>query len=164
MYCSTCGVESIPGLSYCNRCGASLNPSALTTQVIHTGSLTKPLVALGLTTLGLTLGGFAMIFIAAGDLALRHAETATVNLLLSLGLVTILITDFLLMRQLSRVISATLQPKPAAPAYPQPLPAQFAKGERGPRQINTAPPDYISPSVTEHTTRTLEPSFKEPGS
>ena len=160
MYCSSCGVECAAGLSYCNRCGASLNPAALTTQVIHTGSVTKPIIALGLTMLGLTLGGFSMIFITAAQLSRSITNGDAVSLTIIFGMVTILVTDILLVRLLSRIITPMLEPKPVAASQPQP--AQFAPAERTARQIATAPPDYIVPSVTEHTTRTLAPSYKEP--
>jgi hypothetical protein len=73
---------------------------------------------------------------------------------------TILVTDIMLVRLLSRIITPMLHPKPASASHPQP--AQFAPAERTARQIATAPPDYIVPSVTENTTRTLAPSYKEP--
>jgi hypothetical protein len=66
----------------------------------------------------------------------------------------------MLVRLLSRIISPMLEPKPVSTSQPQP--AQFAPAERTARQIANAPPDYLVPSVTEHTTRTLEPSYKEP--
>jgi hypothetical protein len=159
MYCSSCGVECAAGLSYCNRCGANLNPSVLTTQVVQNVSLTKPIVALSVTTLGITLGGLTLVFLAASEMA-SHSDREPVMAILVLGILTIFVTSVLLIRQLSRVINATLQPKVVAPVQPQP--AQFAPAERTARQIASAPQDYIVPSVTEHTTRTLAPSYKEP--
>jgi hypothetical protein len=160
MYCSSCGVECAAGLSYCNRCGASLNPAAPMTQVIHTGGVTKPVVALGLTMLALTLGGFAMIFVAAGQLARNITNGDAVNLTIIFGMATILVVDIMLARLLSRIISPRLERKHVAASQPQP--AQFAPAERTARQIANTPPNYIVPSVTEHTTRTLAPSYKEP--
>jgi hypothetical protein len=160
MYCSSCGFECAAGLSYCNRCGAGLNPTALTTQIIHTGNLTKPVITLGLTMLGLTLGGFAMIFVTAGQLARNVMNADAVALTIIFGMATILVTDILLVRLLSRIINAMLEPKPLAAGKPQP--AQFAPAERTARQVASAPPNYVMPSVTENTTRTLTPSYKEP--
>jgi hypothetical protein len=160
MYCSSCGFECAAGLSYCNRCGATLTQTAITTQVIHVGNLTKPVITLGLTMLGLTLGGFAMIFVTAGQLARNSVNADAVGLTIVFGMATILVTDILLARLLSRIINSMLEPKPLAASKPQP--AQFAPAERTARQVAAAPPDYGMPSVTEHTTRTLTPSYKEP--
>jgi hypothetical protein len=67
MYCPSCGVESAPGLSYCNRCGGSL--TSLATPVISEEGLTKPIVALGTTMAVLTLGGFFLLLLGAIKLA-----------------------------------------------------------------------------------------------
>ncbi len=160
MYCYSCGVECAAGLSYCNRCGANLNPAALAaqvTQVVQVGSMTKPIVALSAATTVTTLGGLAMVFIAAGEMAAMQTRSEPVMAILVLGMLTTLITGLMLIRQLSRVITASLKPKAVAPAQPQP--PQFAPAERSARQLANAPPDYITPSVTEHTTRAL---YKEP--
>jgi hypothetical protein len=160
MYCSSCGVECVAGLSYCNRCGANLNPAAITTQVVQTGSVTKPIIILSATILALTLGGFTIIFIAASELARNLLNVDAVNLTIIFGMVTILLADIQLIRLLSRIINNTMQPKAVAPI--QPLPAQFAPATHSARQLASTPPDYVMPSVTEHTTRTLTPSYKEP--
>jgi hypothetical protein len=160
MYCYSCGIECAAGLSYCNRCGANLNPAGLATQVtqvVQVGNLTKPVVALSLTTLGVSLGGLALVFVAAGEIASMHIGQDSVIATIVLGMLFVLITTIMLIRQLSRIITATLQPKAVAPAQPQP--PQFAPAERSARQLANAPPDYITPSVTEHTTRAL---YKEP--
>jgi hypothetical protein len=133
----------------------------MTTQIVQNVSLTKPIVALSVTTLGITLGGLSLVFLAASEMA-SHSDREPVMAILVLGILTIFVTSILLIRQLSRVINATLQPKVIAPVQPQP--AQFAPAERTARQIANAPQDYIVPSVTEHTTRTLAPSYKEPRS
>lgn len=160
MYCSSCGAECAAGLSYCNRCGANLNPAAMTTQVVQVGNWTKPIVALSAATTVTTLGGLAMVFIAAGEMAGMQTRSEPVMAILVLGMLTTLITGLMLIRQLSRVITASLQQKQVAPAQPQP--PQFVPAERSARQLTNAQPGYVAPSVTEHTTRTLAPSYKEP--
>ena len=160
MYCSSCGVECGPGLSYCNRCGANLNLATMTTQVVQVGSMTKPIVALSAATTVTTLGGLAMVFIAAAEMASMQVRGEPVMAIIVLGMLTTLITGLMLIRQLSRIITASLQQKQSIPVQPQP--PQFVPAERSARQLANAQPGYVVPSVTEHTTRTLASSYKEP--
>ncbi len=155
MYCPSCGAETAAGLSYCNRCGASLNQAPVTTQVVRTGSISWPTIAICLTTLGITLGGFKAIVQGALSLG-RDGDLGRdpVLALVVIGLFIILITDFMLIRTLSRLIRTTLQPDQSA------QPRKRFSSRRAQRQIQTQPPDYVS-SVVEHTTRTLEPSLRE---
>ena len=56
MYCATCGTPLAPGLSYCNRCGASLKEPSES----HTKSIAAFLTAItliGLIGMGIMLGG-----------------------------------------------------------------------------------------------------------
>lgn len=161
MYCSSCGFECAAGLSYCNRCGANLNPAALTTHVVQTPNLTKPIIALTAGTLGVSLGGLSLIFVAASELARMETGREPVMAIIVMGMITVLLISLMLARQLSRVISAAVQTKAAAPVQPQP--AQFVPADRTARQVAAAPTTgFVKPSVTEHTTRTLTPSYKEP--
>src|SRR6202008_5171396 len=59
MFCSSCGTTITPGLSYCNRCGASLKEQPPATTV-RTGAILAFLLAvtvIGLGGLGIMLGG-----------------------------------------------------------------------------------------------------------
>ena len=153
MYCSSCGAESALELNYCNRCGANMASSIAPVREIVPVSLTKPAVAIGLTTLLLTLGGFAVLAVGAINLALVLKDTDAIIPLVMFGMITILVSDIMLIRLLSRIIRASLDPKPIAQ-----LPKPAVK--EGPRQLS--PRLEPVPSVTEHTTRTFTPAFKEP--
>ena len=153
MYFSSCGAESALELNYCNRCGANMASSIAPVREIVPVSLTKPAVAIGLTTLLLTLGGFAVLAVGAINLALVLKDTDAIIPLVMFGMITILVSDIMLIRLLSRIIRASLDPKPIAQ-----LPKPAVK--EGPRQLS--PRLEPVPSVTEHTTRTFTPAFKEP--
>jgi hypothetical protein len=75
--------------------------------------------------------------------------------IIMLGMTTILVSDIMLIRLLSRIINASLEAKKEPPAsLPKPQSREI------PRQLN--PKLEPVPSVTEHTTRTFSPMFREP--
>jgi hypothetical protein len=153
MYCPSCGAESALELNYCNRCGANMASSIVPAREIVPVSLTKPAVAIGLTTLLLTLGGFGVLVVGAINLALVLKDPDIIIPLIMFGMITILVSDVMLIRLLSRIIRASLDTKPIAQ-----LPRPAVK--ETPRQLS--PRLESVPSVTEHTTRTFTPAFKEP--
>ena len=158
MFCPSCGAEYQIELKYCNRCGANL--SALTTapatEVVSV-DLTKAVATIGTTLAVVTVAGFLAVIIGASKLAERAAmSNDTIIALIVMGMFTILTTDVFLIRQLSRLISASLtssisSPKrvkasPAAPQLPKPDTARLEP----------------APSVTENTTRFLESDYRAP--
>ncbi len=153
MYCPSCGAESALELNYCNRCGANMASLIAPAREIVPVSLTKPAVAIGLTTLLLTLGGFGVLVIGAINLALVLKDPDIIIPLIMFGMITILVSDIMLIRLLSRIIRASLDTKPTA-QLPKPAVKEV------PRQLS--PRLEPVPSVTEHTTRTFTPAFKEP--
>jgi hypothetical protein len=116
-------------------------------------SLTKPAVAIGLTTTLITLGGFGVLVEGAIKLAQVFKDPDPIMAIIMFGMVTILVSDIMLIRLLSRIIRASLDAKPIAQ-----LPRPAVK--ETPRQLS--PRLEPVPSVTEHTTRTFTPAFKEP--
>lgn len=155
MYCSSCGIEYVLGLNYCNRCGANLSPSPIVEPEIRAGSLTKPTIAVGLIVVLITLGGFALMIGGAIELANVFHQKDPVMAIIMMGMLTILVGDIMLIRLLSRLINASLQTKrPAQLKMP-------AASEQRPAQIGAARSEPI-PSVTEHTTRAFEPVFRTP--
>jgi hypothetical protein len=116
-------------------------------------SLTKPAVAIGLTTAAITLGGFAVLVAGAVKLAQVFHQPDPIMAIIMFGMITIMVSDIMLIRLLSRIIKASLEAKPVR---------QLAKPAitEVPRQLN--PRLEPVPSVTEHTTRTFSPAFKEP--
>jgi len=152
MYCPSCGAESTLDLNYCNRCGANMVQTLAPLQQIAPTNITKPAIAIGLTTVLLTLGGFGVLAIAAYNLAQVFPHPDPVMALVMFGMITILVSDIMLIRLLSRVVRHSLEAKPGV---------QLSKPSRQefPRQLS--PRFEPVPSVTEHTTRTFSPAFKE---
>jgi len=112
MFCPSCGTEGT-GLNYCNRCGANLTgPIASSVDAVQPINLTKPMLIIGAVALCITLGGFLMILSAATSLAMRTGSAGDLPMMIVFfGMLTILTLDILLMRQLSKLISAALAPE-----------------------------------------------------
>jgi hypothetical protein len=157
MFCPSCGTESV-GLPYCNRCGANLTaPVAAPVVQFAPISLTKPILIIGILVAMITLGGFAGIVSGTVEMVERGAGSMSPALPI-FGLPCILVIDILLIRQLSKLISAALSPQRSQP--PQPL----APMQNDPRYL---PPTTTArlegtPSVTENTTRFLEETYRPP--
>ena len=155
MFCPSCGTEST-GLKYCNRCGANLGSLAAPTEIVQF-NLTKPALMIGVIIAVLTLGGFALLIIGAGTLATVTPAVDPLIALIFMGIVTILTTDILLIRQLSKLITAALksdQPRRDQQSIATEPAPQFARA-------NTAP-FLPASSVTENTTRFLESDYRAP--
>jgi hypothetical protein len=157
MFCPSCGAEST-GLNYCNRCGANLTAPLVAPMVqLAPISLTKPILIIGILIAIITLAGFAGIVSGTVEMVERGAGAVSPALPI-FGLPCILVIDILLIRQLSKLISAALSPKPIqTPQLSQPL-------QNDPRFM---PPTMTArlegaPSVTENTTRFFEPVYREP--
>ena len=147
MYCATCGTPIAPGLSYCNRCGSSLKERTDT----KTGAITAFLTAItliGIIGLGIMLGG---------AIALRKEANVgedVMGFFMFLTFFIVGLTEFLLIRQLSKLTGSNEQRVIDTPQYP------VVQNELRPAQ----PRSLAEPvsSVTENTTRTLEYSRNEP--
>ena len=153
MYCPSCGAEAALELNYCNRCGANLASAIVPSQSVIPVSLTKPAIAIGLTATLLTLGGFSVLIEGAIQLARFFPQGDPIIAMMVLGMTTIMVSDILLIRLLSRIIRSSLEVRPTVQ-----LPKR--QDREVPRQLN--PRLDPVPSVTEHTTRTFSPAFREP--
>ncbi len=154
MFCPSCGTESI-GLNFCNRCGANLAAPVAPPQLAPI-NLTKPILIFGLVILFLTLGGFAGII--SGTIEMVQNGAGGVSPAIPIfGMPTLLTIDILLIRQLSKLISAALSPERRQMAASQP---QFYPDPRLARP-NTARLEP-APSVTENTTRFFDPVYRDP--
>ena len=148
MFCPSCGTEST-GLNYCNRCGANLSAALSTTVDLPPVNLTKPILILGAVATLLTLGGFFMILAAATTLATRTGAGGDLPMaIVFFGMITVLILDILLLRQMSKLINAALYPGGRAKekrSAPQPNTSQLSQPS----------PALLAPraSITENTTR-----------
>lgn len=156
MYCQFCGAEST-GLNYCKRCGANLSlPQTAPAVQFVPISVTKPILIMGILIAMITLGGFAGIVSGTIEMVERGAGSVSPALPV-LGLPCILVIDILLIRQLSKLISAALslnrvQPPPALPT------------QNDPRFLPPTTTGRIEgvPSVTENTTRFFEETYRPP--
>src|SRR6185436_16230640 len=110
MFCPSCGTEST-GLNYCNRCGANLSGPLSTTTDTPPINLTKPILIIGAVATILTLGGFFMILEAASVLTRSNAGGDLPQMIVVFGMITILTLDILLLRQMSKLITASLSPE-----------------------------------------------------
>jgi hypothetical protein len=155
MYCPSCGSEYTVELKYCNRCGANLGVGLEEQNQIVPISLTKPALIIGAVIAILTIMGFGMVITGAVELShnVRFGEDAIAAIVVP-GMLTILVIDILLARQLSKIITASLssstqvQPK-RTKALPNPTMAQLPQPPASSFQG--------VPSVTEGTTRFFEP-------
>ncbi len=153
MFCSSCGTTITPGLSFCNRCGASLKEQP-TEATVRTGAIVAFLMAItiiGIAGLGMMLGGALTLKREAG------LGEDVVGMFMFFVFFVVSLIEFFLVRQLSKLIS---NPTPKRAKLPQPSavphelhPASAASARGLPEAM---------PSVTENTTRTLEYARKEP--
>ena len=149
MFCPSCGAEQSQTLSYCNRCGANLRPNQLG---VPPTKLVGASWAISLAVALVTLGGFGMIFGLVFALIDRGISLSAGGMgLVALSSLIILAIDWLLIRQLSRVLDL---PRAADSAETQ----QPALEEKAP--IPLRPPHPVS-SVTDHTTRAFEPIVRD---
>ena len=152
MFCPSCGTEST-GLNYCNRCGTNLGSLNAVPEVVQV-NVAKPAAIIGSVTAFITLGGFALIISGARALAPVLNGSDPLMAMILFGMVTILVVDILLLRQLTRLINASLRPD-----VPKALRQMVPAGQL-PRPSNA---QFIpAGSVTENTTRFLENAYPAP--
>jgi len=153
MYCPTCGMELASELSYCNRCGANLKPLSNQSAVAPT-KLVGAAWAISAAIILVTLGGFGMIFGVVMALITRGLNLSGGGMtLVVFSLMAVVAIVWLLVRQLSRVLSMPQLPGEAVPAQKPSL-------NEGPVRQITEVREPVS-SVTDHTTRIFEPISRE---
>lgn len=147
MYCSSCGVASTPGLSYCNRCGASLS-------ITKDRDATKPsqsaVNALMDSTFWVTVFGLGAI--VGGVAAMKALDFREVFIIAYMILSTVAFLGIYGMHfwQFIRLTSGGKKSSKTREVE-----------EPDTRELGPAPARVISefrPSVTEHTTRAFEPT------
>src|SRR2546423_3037071 len=150
MYCSSCGVAIAQGLSYCNYCGAKLNgvkaDSLIKTTEVKPESLVFGMVAV------LVFGFVAITFLM---MAMKMVG-------LNVGQIfAFTILSFLIMLLVEGVfIWQLLHRKRGA----EETGGTALSKEQATKELNAAQARALReamPSVTEHTTRTLEPVYNE---
>lgn len=141
MYCASCGTPLTQGLSYCNRCGTSLQKRS----EANTGAIGAFLTAI--TLIG--VGGLGLMF--AGALVLRKGAGLSQAMIGFFMLFTFLIVgmiEIMLVRNLSKLMGEKEDKRNYFPA-----PQTISNDLRLPQGTPFGEP--VS-SVTENTTRTLE--------
>lgn len=149
MYCPSCGTEVTLGLNYCNRCGANLSQSTnLPEQPVRLVNLTGPTIAIAL----MVIVGLGIVFASMSDLARNgfHPVALTWMVIAALGM--IMGVAALVIRQWSNLAGVV---KPKEQSLPR---KKSADKEFAPAQLPPLRSEPV-PSVTEHTTRTFEPSY-----
>ena len=151
MYCPSCGTEYTIELKYCNRCGANLG--AVTAAPIEGISinLNKAIATISTALAIVTGAGFMAIVIGASKLADRSVGNDPIIALIVMGMLTLLATDIFLIRQLSRLITASLSSGRTSPKRVSAPAASFLPPPPSTARLERAP------SVTENTTRFFEP-------
>lgn len=150
MYCSTCGGAVAPGLSYCNHCGARLSGSAVIDEnkatELFPDSLVWAIVSVFVVGLGGTIGLMAVMKDA------RTFDPAVILGLSLLSLVAMLLVEGVLVYLLLSRRSGTKEASAKSSIKGS------AARELGIANERALPEPSLS--VTDHTTRTLEPVYR----
>jgi hypothetical protein len=151
MYCSSCGTAVMPGINYCKRCGAKLVgvKDEEITQQVDAESLTWAIVVVFAVGLGATIGLIAVMKSLDFSPALTFAFPI-ISFLLMLVIEGVFIWKLFGSRQWGKEMRDTGRLK-----------------EQEMKELGAEQTSWITnpaPSVSEHTTHTLEPIQSEPKS
>jgi hypothetical protein len=155
MYCPTCGNEITVELKYCNRCGANLSlPMMAPPMAMAPVKLTFPSIVLGLTI----LGGLGVIFGSATEFARQHLHPFAIVWMVLFSSAALFGCTALMIRFFTKMLTL---PQGIAPGRPSKNPTNTIN-DRQP--VHHLPPQRMEPvpSVTENTTRTFSPVYREP--
>ena len=157
MYCSSCGKTVMPGLSFCNHCGVQLSgkkkPEAGEMSEASFNFLIAALLGLPIAGIGVVIG---LLSVMKKELGMADEVVGLVALFAFLLLA---LSEFGLLRLL---LSSTRVKKVEKAILKKDRPDEAAT-----RTLNEAQPfDSVQPvsSVTENTTRSFEPAYREPKS
>jgi cytochrome bd-type quinol oxidase subunit 2 len=151
MYCQTCGVELANALSYCNKCGANLGALKVQDQADTAATMIDTLlwVIVGTTITLLVMGLGALVLINEGEINERLGTACVILTFVTLVLLEgVLVWRFLHLSRGADKIRAVPQPKDLTTDELDPLTERALQAPLAP----------VS-SVTEETTRSLEPSY-----
>lgn len=159
MYCQSCGNEIYSELKYCNRCGANLGivVESYPAPVVKPVKLALPAIVLGLT---ITIG-IGVIISGGADLARMQVHPAFITWIVIFSLLTLFGCTALMLRFLMKVLSMNREVQQQNQLRPQvQMPTHAVTQMTGARQ-QFQPRLEPVPSVTEHTTRTFSPAYRE---
>lgn len=167
MYCQSCGTENQAALNYCNRCGAQVVAAPRDADAVAAAAtvvpvdLTGPMRWLAATICLTMLIGSGILLITLIGLANMGIRGEPLVAITFFGLAAIFGTEFMLIRMMSRLLTAAKdegrfigQKRAGKKELKAPAPQQLIQ----PSSIYTDPLG----SVTEHTTRAFSPGYKEP--
>jgi hypothetical protein len=151
MYCPSCGNEISVELKYCNRCGANLSLTSVNfpAPVASPVKLTVPTIVLGLT---ITIG-LGIIFGGANGLAQLQVHPAAITWIVIFSMATLFGCTALLLRFWTKMFLLNRE-NPQLGNMRQPVQIPHSQQQLPPRL-------EPMPSVTEHTTRTFSPAYRE---
>ena len=153
MYCPSCGNEISVELNYCNRCGANLTlPTVTAPTVLAPVRLAVPIIVLGLTI----LGGLGIIFGGATEFARQGLHPAAIVWMVLFSAAALFGCIGLMIRFFTNMMTMRRE------LVPQQQPPRPVFNERQAAQHLPPPRMEPMPSVTENTTRTFTPIYREP--
>ncbi len=145
MYCQDCGTAVTPGLSYCNRCGVELNakPAMQKTSETMPESLVWAIVGVAVVGMGIVI---ALMALMKQMLGINDSET--ILLISFLSFIPFAIAEIVFVWMLFRSQSKQKDREAAT------LKGSVTRELRGPDEHLLQEPGS---SITDHTTRTLDP-------
>ncbi|HET6980338.1 MAG TPA: hypothetical protein VFI24_28645 [Pyrinomonadaceae bacterium] len=155
MYCPTCGNETTVELKYCNRCGANLTlPMMAPPVAMAPVKITLPSIVMGITI----LGGLGVIFGSATEFARLNVHPFAILWMVLFSSAALFGCTALMVRFFTRMLSMNQGIPAAQPSHH----ATVTINER--QTMHNLPPPRMEPvpSVTENTTRTFSPIYREP--
>jgi hypothetical protein len=151
-YCPSCGNEITVELKYCNRCGANLTlPAMSAPTAMAPVKLTVPSIVLGL----MVIAGLGIIFGAATDLARSGIHPAAIVWMVLFTAAMLFGCTGLMIRFFTKMLTMPRGVSSAQPSRP-------AMNDRQQSMHHLPPRMEPVPSVTENTTRTFTPIYREP--
>lgn len=155
MYCPTCGNETTVELKYCNRCGANLAlPMMAPPVAMAPVKITLPSIVTGLTI----LGGLGVIFGSATEFARLGVHPFAIVWIVLFSSAALFGCTALMIRFFTKMLSM----QQGVSAIQSPRQATITINDR--QTSHQLPPQRMEPvpSVTENTTRTFSPIYREP--
>jgi hypothetical protein len=152
MFCPSCGNEISVELKYCNRCGAHLMIGAQN----YSQPLAKPIrLSIPAIVLGLTVtGGIGIIFGGATELAKMQLHPTAIAWIVIFSMATLFGCTGLMLRFWLKVLSLNRESYQSQHQLQNPMQIPAPRQQFPPRL-------EPMPSVTEHTTRTFSPAYRE---
>ena len=149
MFCPGCGADLQPQLKFCNRCGTQLSSIGKSVEPLVTSRQLMEMVKYVSTAIGLIgVVGLVLLFVFALKL-LDQGQVGEAVPLFLIGLAMIISLAGVFLLQWSRLLKLYVHMDAPVQSNPLTLP------ERPLIQPNLLPEPPLS--VTEHTTKTLQP-------